>query len=378
MTFSFRPAKRENVSLLIGLAGGTGAGKTFSAMRLAKGLAGDRPFAVIDTEAGRAKHYADDFRFDHGDLTPPFRPDKYAEAIAAADTAGYPVILVDSFSHEHAGDGGLLDWHEEEYKRLGGREAVKMTAWIAPKMAHRKMVSQLLQVRAHLILCFRAETKVEIAKDEKGKTVVRPKQTLTGLDGWVPIAEKNLPFELTASFLLLADRPGVPHPIKLEQRHRAFFPSDEPISEESGRSLGVWAAGGSLAEPEVAPLPGSPSGSSNEPTPNPLLVKLLGLADEYASLMPGFNAGHVRELAASKDDAWLQRQITSFYANIEARRAALTEPEDETGLSGGPDPATTPLPALEAGRPSGSVSAGEGALSFQEMADAAIAGRGSS
>src|SRR3982751_4549937 len=100
MPFSFRPAARENVGLLIGLSGGTGSGKTFTAMRLAKGIAGDKPFAVIDTEAGRAKHYADQFKFDHGDLKPPFRPDAYLEAIVAADAAGYPVIAVDSMSHE--------------------------------------------------------------------------------------------------------------------------------------------------------------------------------------------------------------------------------------------------------------------------------------
>jgi hypothetical protein len=57
MGFEFRPAKREDVGLLIGRSGGTGSGKTFTAMRLAKGIAGDRKFAVIDTEAGRAKHY---------------------------------------------------------------------------------------------------------------------------------------------------------------------------------------------------------------------------------------------------------------------------------------------------------------------------------
>src|SRR3990167_11064864 len=114
MNFSFRPAARENVSLLIGLAGGTGSGKTFSALELATGLAGSKPFALIDTEAGRAKHYADQFKFDHGDLHPPFRPSNYADAIKAADEAGYPVIIVDSVSHEHAGEGGLMDWHEEE------------------------------------------------------------------------------------------------------------------------------------------------------------------------------------------------------------------------------------------------------------------------
>ena len=64
MTFQFKPAIRENVGLLIGLAGGTGSGKTFSAMRLASGIANGKKFAVIDTEAGRAKHYADQFSFD--------------------------------------------------------------------------------------------------------------------------------------------------------------------------------------------------------------------------------------------------------------------------------------------------------------------------
>src|SRR5689334_8290331 len=102
--FSFRPAVREGVGLLIGLAGSSGSGKTYTALRLASGMAGDKPFAVIDTEAGRAKHYADQFTFHHGDLTPPFSPARYSEAIKAADEAGYPVIVVDSCSHEHAGE----------------------------------------------------------------------------------------------------------------------------------------------------------------------------------------------------------------------------------------------------------------------------------
>lgn len=244
MSFEFRPAKRENVPLLIGLAGGTGSGKTFSAMLLAKGLAAGKRFAVIDTENGRARHYADEFEFDSADLRAPFRPERYADAIQAADEAGYPVIVVDSMSHEHAGDGGLLDWHEEEFKRLGSRESVKFAAWIAPKLSHKAMVTRLLQVNAHVVLCFRAEEKIEIGKDANGKTVVRPKQSLVGLDGWLPVSEKTLPYELTASFLLTADAPGLPKPIKLQAQHRAFIPLDEPIGVETGIRLGEWAAGG--------------------------------------------------------------------------------------------------------------------------------------
>lgn len=258
MSFEFRPAVRENVGLLIGLAGGTGSGKTMSAMRLAAGLAADRPFAVIDTEAGRARHYADKFKFDHGDLKPPFRPQAYAEAIRAADEAGYPVIVVDSASHEHAGEGGLLDWHEEELQRMAGedwkrREACKMAAWIKPKTAHKAFVSRLLQVRAHLILCFRAEEKVEPRRNSEGKMEIVPKQTRSGRDGWVPICEKNLPFEMTCSFLLLADRPGVPNPIKLEEQHKAFFSLERPIDEACGRSLAAWARGGQAPAAASAP-----------------------------------------------------------------------------------------------------------------------------
>lgn len=249
MSFQFKPAIREQVGLLIGLAGGTGSGKTFSAMRLASGISGGKPFAVIDTEAGRAKHYADQFKFDHGDLMPSFSPQAYAEAIFAADEAKYPCIVVDSMSHEWAGEGGVLEMHEAELERMAGsdwekRERVKMSAWIRPKMDHKKMVQRLLQIRAHLILCFRAEEKVDMVRDEKtGKMLIVPKKSVTGLDGWIPVCEKNLPFELTTSFLLTADAPGIPKPIKLQEQHRTMFPLTKAISEESGRGVALWAAG---------------------------------------------------------------------------------------------------------------------------------------
>ena len=266
MAFTFRPAVRENVGLLIGLMGASGSGKTYTALRLAKGMSGGKRFVVIDTEAGRAKHYADQFAFDHGDLMPPFRPSAYAEAIKAADAAGYPVIVVDSFSHEHAGEGGILDYHEEELTRMAGddyrkREAVKMAAWIRPKAEHKAMIQRLLQVRAHLILCFRAEEKVDMVRGDDGRMRIVPKVTTTGLSGWVPICEKNLPYELTVSVLLTADAPGVPKPIKLQEQHRPFFPLDQPITERTGEQLAAWARGGVSSTPTPSP--------SSLPTPSP-------------------------------------------------------------------------------------------------------------
>jgi hypothetical protein len=152
-------------------------------------------------------------------------------------------------SHEWAGEGGVLDWQEEELNRMAGdnygkREACKMAAWIKPKMDHKKMVQRLLQVKATIILCFRAEEKVKMEKDAQNKTVIVP-------IGWQPICEKNLPFELTVSFLLTPDKPGMPQPLKLQEQHKALFPLNKPINEESGKLVAEWAAGGETPRPSI-------------------------------------------------------------------------------------------------------------------------------
>ncbi len=269
MSYTFRRAVREAVPLILGVAGPSGSGKTYSALRLASGMANGKPFVVLDTEAGRAKHYADQFVFDHADLRPPFRPKIYMDAIVAADEAGYPVIVVDSCSHEHAGDGGLLDFHEDELERMAGddykkREACKMAAWVKPKSEHKHMVSRLLQVRAHIILAFRAEQKVEMVKGDNGRMEIQPKKIASGFSDWIPICEKNLLYELTASFLLTPDAPGIPKPIKLQQQMREFVDLKKPLDESAGQKMAAWAAGGApqtvnLAPPATKPVSTLPS-----------------------------------------------------------------------------------------------------------------------
>lgn len=256
MSFEFRPAKRENVPLLLGVAGGTGSGKTMSALLMARGIAAGQPFAGIDTENGRMSHYADRFPELHiAQIKAPFRPDRYADAIEAGAAylaeqnvpRGHRVVVVDSMSHEWAGDGGCLDWHDEI---IDGDRKRSPVAWATIKRSHKRLVTRLLQLDAHVIACLRAEPKVDIVRDG-GELKFVPKQSLTGLDGWLPITEKNFPFELTASFLLMADVPGVPRPIKLNEDHRPFVPLDRPLDEQVGRALAEWAAGGAAPEPAV-------------------------------------------------------------------------------------------------------------------------------
>jgi hypothetical protein len=117
-------------------------------------------------------------------------------------------------------------------------------------MAHKRMMTKLLQVRAHLILCFRADPKIEVVKED-GKTRIVPKESLIGYKGWIPVTEKNLPYEATVSFMMIADQPGVPHPIKLQDQHRALFPAGEPVTEESGKGIAAWAAGDGIGKPRA-------------------------------------------------------------------------------------------------------------------------------
>jgi hypothetical protein len=119
-------------------------------------------------------------------------------------------------------------------------------------MAHKAMVQKLLQVRAHIIICLRAESKIDFVKDPKtGKTEAVPMVSPTGKDGWIPVCEKTFPFEMTASFLLTADKPGVPRVIKRQKQHEHLFPTDKPITEDSGRRIAEWAAGGTGKDPET-------------------------------------------------------------------------------------------------------------------------------
>jgi hypothetical protein len=242
MTFHFAPAKREQVSLLIALAGASGSGKTYSALRLAKGMAPTGKIAFIDTEARRGLHYAEEFEFVHADMRPPFRPAAFIEGIQAAEKTGAEVILIDSFSMEYDGQGGIMDW-ADELEQSGTKSPGN---WKVPKGAHKKLMNSLLQCRASIIFCLRADEKIRIAR-ENGKTVVEPL-------GWMPICEKRFMFEMTASFTLTPDRPGIPHfdlPHKLQRQHRGMFDDKKPIGEDSGAALAEWARGGDPA-PTVA------------------------------------------------------------------------------------------------------------------------------
>lgn len=242
--FEDKLATRAQTPLLIGLMGPSGSGKTFSALRLATGIqrvsGGDIFF--IDTEARRALHYAEQFKFRHIDFKAPFGPLDYLAAIEHCKERGARTIIIDSQSHEHEGPGGVLEMHDAE---MNGDFKKSMIAWKRPKMERRRLLNSLLQMPINFIFCFRAKEKL---KPQPGKEP-------TNL-GFMPICGEEFVFEMTANALLLPHSGGVPTWIsdfqgeklmmKLPAQFESLFRNPEPLSEKTGEAMAQWARGGTV------------------------------------------------------------------------------------------------------------------------------------
>jgi hypothetical protein len=221
-------------------------------MRLARGIAGPKgKIAVLDTEGGRTLHLKQEFGFDANLMDPPFRPHRFAEAAKDAEEAGYDALVIDSFSMEWVGIGGVLDWQAAELQRMAGddwkkQERVKMASWIKPKTAHKAMVYSLLQRRIPIIFSIRGE---ETVKPGEG-----PGEKPTKI--FKSITNKDFPFEVTVSFRLESERKGYidlsdPKSWKMEGAHAAIFKDGDRISEEHGAALAAWARGVCRRQPSA-------------------------------------------------------------------------------------------------------------------------------
>lgn len=243
MTYTIRPAVDVDFvkAPTIALAGETGSGKTESAMRLARGYVGPNgKFLVIDTEEKRALYKKNRYAFDWMDLQPPFTPEKYAGALEAGK--GYQAVVVDSGSHEYAGEGGMQDMQAEDLERMskgdaGAMQRLTAPAWKRAKLEHKKLMSKIIRYPTLLIVCLRAEPKIKFQKDAAGKTQIVDA-------GYLPICEKMYMYEMLVGALMHADNPGVPvHIKKLEQELESIFVAGKQIDEGTGERLAAWAKG---------------------------------------------------------------------------------------------------------------------------------------
>jgi hypothetical protein len=164
----FQPAVKTQLKLRLGLVGPSGSGKTFTGLKLATLLG---KTAVIDTERGSARKYADQFEFDVLELTE-YHPARYIEAIRSAEANGYQSILIDSLSHAWNATGGILDIVDRVTKRSQSKNAFT-EGWREATPIHNSLIDAMTGSTAHIIATMRTKTEWVMEKDERGKTAPR-------------------------------------------------------------------------------------------------------------------------------------------------------------------------------------------------------------
>jgi hypothetical protein len=231
-----RKARRSATKLRLLLTGPSGAGKTFGALLVAKGLGSQRTI-VIDTEQGSSDLYDRLHDFDVIDVAPPFTPESYIEAIDAAEAAGADCIVIDSISHEWNGKGGCLELVDEIARaKFKGNT---WSAWSELTPRHRAFIDRMLRSSAHIIATGRAKTETAQVDDHGRKKVVKLGMKLESRDG--------VEYEFTTVLDIVHDGHFA---VASKDRTGIFGGDPKPIGVETGKAFAEWLAGGT---PTVTP-----------------------------------------------------------------------------------------------------------------------------
>lgn len=225
----FKRAERKMARLRMAMYGISGSGKTYSALTLATGMGGR--IAVIDTEQGSPAWYAknpvtnEGFEFDMISLEAPFTHLKYIEAIKLAEKRGYNVIIVDSFSHAWAGEGGLLEVHDTKTKTSSRGNS--WAAWGDVTPMHQRLLNTILQCRAHVIVTMRARTHHDVMEMGGKKVPVKI--------GLAPIQRPEVEYEFDCVLEISSNHYASAS--KDKTNPKIFEGRDMEITEDHGKQL---------------------------------------------------------------------------------------------------------------------------------------------
>ena len=188
MTVQFVKATKKKAKLRLALEAPAGYGKTYTALTVARELAGPGGrIAYLDTEAGSAAKYAHLFDFDQALAEPPFDPRNVVAGIEAAVAGGYDVFVVDSLSHFWEGKGGLLDIVDGIARAKYRGDSHR--AWKDGGDIEQELKDAILRSPIHVIAAMRTKTdyvREEYEHNGSTKTRIRKAGTKTvqreGLD----------------------------------------------------------------------------------------------------------------------------------------------------------------------------------------------------
>lgn len=262
---AFTQATRAGTKALIGMYSESGGGKTYSSLMVARGLAGpDGHVFLIDTENRRGEMYADEIPggYHVSQMTAPFSSNKYAEMIGEAEAAanGEPAALViDSFSHEWEGIGGVLDAaaaiseNRAKSKNYAWNGKTTFGDWQKPKADHKKMVLKMLGSNMHIICCLRAQYKShQVEKKDYQKYGINSNANTTIIrdEFQTAIQDAGFIFEMTVHLEMSNKAPGVPRLTKCPEMLLSAF-GDKQMSVATGEAIAEWTKGGAPISPEL-------------------------------------------------------------------------------------------------------------------------------
>lgn len=249
----FTKATRKKARLRLALTGPSGSGKTYSALLLAKGLGGR--IAVIDTEHDSASLYAGRAEmpeFEALNLAPPFTPERFIEAVQAAEAGGFDVLILDSITHEWNGAGGCLELVDEIARaRFKGNS---WSAWNEVTPRHRDFLDALLRSPLHVIATMRSKTETAQTEENGRKKVVKLGMKSEQRDGFE--------YEMTVVLDLVHDG----HFATATKDRTGLFTHTDPkaITEETGKALLQWLEQGDSLLDVAAILKGIAGSASVE------------------------------------------------------------------------------------------------------------------
>lgn len=253
--FQIKRATRQAFKPLIILYSESGCGKTYSALLLARGIAGpDGKIVMGDSESGRGSLYADILPggYETFDIEPPFSPERYIKAVDAIEASGAAIGIIDSGSHEWEGIGGVCDMADKNEATSG---KAGLHNWRAPKIQHALFIQRLLRSSIPLIICLRAKYKTR-QKRENGKTAIIKDEYTS------PIQAEDFIFEATCHAEILPK-----HNINLTKTgHPTLaecFPGldDGPLTIDHGRKIAAWCASAGETQ-KTAPKPATAAGKT--------------------------------------------------------------------------------------------------------------------
>jgi hypothetical protein len=264
MTIQFQKAERTQRKFKLGLQGPSGSGKTLGALALATQIVGPGGrIALADTEGDSASLYADRFKFDKVALEPPYLSSKYKEVMKAAADAEYDILIIDSLSHQWAGEGGILSRKEAADARGGS----SFTNWARFTPEQEEFKAAIVNAPIHIIGTLRTKQDYVLEQDARGKAM--PKKV-----GMAAVQREGMEYELDVNFEIQMDHKAIASKDRFD-----LFPTTELVDlldGTVGKRLRDWMAGGKVV---VIPEPTKESVAS----PDQLsALRALALTDEEA------------------------------------------------------------------------------------------------